>query len=161
MQMRLYPPMIFVALIIITSSCKIKSEETYKNWNVYGGSKDASHYSSLTEVDTNNVTNLQVAWVYATGDIDTSNHSQMQCNPIVIDEVMYVTSPKLKLLALNAASGKQIWSFDPATSIVFDSSDQAALPMTFSNNCRGVTYWTDGKDDKRIFYTAGYNLLCV
>jgi quinoprotein glucose dehydrogenase len=128
---------------------------------VYGGTKSAVHYSSLKEVDTGNVINLKVAWVYHTNDIDTSAHSQMECNPIIIDGILYATSPKMKLFALDAATGKEKWFFDPRTSLVFDSSDKLSLPLTFSNTGRGVTYWTDGKDDKRIFYAAGYNLICV
>jgi quinoprotein glucose dehydrogenase len=151
MRKILYQLINFFIIIIIAASCKTSVKESYKNWNVYGGTKDASHYSSLTEVDTNNVASLKVAWVYNTADIDTSAHSQMQCNPIIIDGILYGTSPKTNLFALDAATGKQKWFFDPRTSIVFDSSDNLSLPLTFSNNCRGVTYWTDGKDDKRIF----------
>lgn len=150
---------IFFTLII--SSCTSKNNDSYKNWNVYGGTKDALHYSSLTDVDTNNVNHLQVAWVYHTGDADTSVHTQIECNPIIVDGMMYSTSPKLKLFAINAATGKQQWLFDPVVSFSSDTISQSKLSAIFSNACRGVTYWTDGKNDKRIFFTAGYYLICV
>ena len=148
-----------VLLTICFLSCNRK-EDHYKSWKVYGGSKDGAHYSSLTEIDTNNVNQLRVAWTFHTGDADTAFHTQIQCNPIVIDGVLFGTTPKMKLFALNAATGKQIWLFDPDAKIK-DTSAQTRLLMMFSNTGRGVTYWTDGKNDKRVFYTAGDQLFCV
>jgi quinoprotein glucose dehydrogenase len=147
-------------ILIFAFSCKTSVKESYKNWNVYGGTKDAMHYSSLTEVDTINVSRLQVAWTYHTGDADTATHSQIQCNPVIIDGVMYALTPAMKLFALNAATGKKIWVFDPKILIAGDTGEQAKESMNL-NNGRGVTWWTDGQDDKRIFYTAGYYLICV
>ncbi|MEO6843687.1 MAG: PQQ-binding-like beta-propeller repeat protein, partial [Ginsengibacter sp.] len=153
----------FLSIIVsmLMPSCASNQENPYKNWNVYGGTKDALHYSSLTEIDTSNVDQLKVAWVYHTGDADTLTHTQIECNPIIVDSMMYATSAKLKLLALNAATGKAKWVFDPVVSLATDSVPASQLASVFSNACRGVAYWTDGKDDKRIFYTAGYYLICV
>jgi quinoprotein glucose dehydrogenase len=124
---------------------------------VNGGSKETIRYSSLTQIDTTNVNELQVAWTYHTNDADTVNHSQIQCNPIVIDGVLYGTSPQMKLFAIDAATGRQRWVFNP-----FDSIATANKSFFYiMNNCRGITYWSDGKNDKRIFYTAGNDLLCI
>ena len=160
MRIQLYHLSIFFTIIIIFS-CTNSVKESYKNWNVYGGTKDAMHYSSLTEVDTNNVSRLQVAWTYHTGDADTATHSQIQCNPVIIDGVMYALTPKMKMFALDAATGKQIWVFDPKAFIAVDTNEQTRLSMSFSNTGRGVTFWSDVKVDKRIFYTAGPYLICV
>ncbi|MBK5271497.1 MAG: PQQ-binding-like beta-propeller repeat protein, partial [Bacteroidia bacterium] len=121
----------------------------YKDWNVTGGTKESIHYSSLTEIDTNNVNQLKVAWEYHTGDADTINHSQIQCNPIIVHGVLYATTPRLRLIALDAATGKSKWIFDP------DSANKNSKAFHFAlNNNRGVTYWED-KEDKRILFTAG------
>lgn len=149
------------AFILLLISCNSNKRQLYANWNVYGGTKDALHYSSLIEVDTNNVTRLQIAWEYHTGDADTLLRTQIQCNPIIIDSVLYATTAKMKLFALNAATGKQLWLFDPVAFLSSDTNVQSKLSNIFSNTGRGVTYWTDGKNDKRIFYTAGYYLICV
>jgi quinoprotein glucose dehydrogenase len=111
----------------------------------------------LQQIDTSNVHDLQVAWIYHTGDADTINKSQIQCNPIIIDTVMYVTSPQLKLLALHAATGKLLWSYNPRDTSTVNTR------MTFIlNNNRGVTYWRDREtDDQRIFYTAGSHIHAV
>lgn len=159
--MRLLSLFFTVFITFMISSCTSNQNDSYKNWNVYGGTKDALHYSSLTEIDTNNVNQLKVAWAYHTGDADTSVHSQIECNPIIIDSIMYATSPKLKLLALDAATGKPKWIFDPVVSLATDSVTSSQLEAVFSNACRGVTYWADRKNDKRIFYSVGYYLVCV
>ncbi|MDQ2863927.1 MAG: PQQ-binding-like beta-propeller repeat protein [Bacteroidota bacterium] len=147
-------------IIMILPSCK-PNKDPHDNWQVYGGTKDALHYSSLRQVDTNNVKNLQVAWVYHTGDADTLSHTQIQCNPIVVDGVMFATTPKNKLFAADAATGKQKWLFNPADFLSPDTNTRLNLSNIFSNTCRGVTYWSDGKNNKRVFYTAGYFLFCI
>lgn len=147
---------LFPTLIILCfASCKQK-EKDYSNWNNYGGTKDMIRYSSLTQIDTSNVSQLQVAWVFHTNDADTAHHSQIQCNPIVVDGILYGTSPQMKLFALDAATGNVKWIFNP-----FDSVQGSKMAFFNLNNCRGVAYWSDGKTDKRIFYTAGSFLHCI
>lgn len=142
-----YISLVLFLLFIISCS---QTEKKYTTWNNFGGSKENIHYSSLTQIDTNNVDQLQPTWIFNTGDADTVKHSQIQCNPIVIDSLMYFTSPTLKLFAVNAGTGKKIWEFDPGSS---------ALNFVL-NNSRGVTFWTDG-NDKRIFYVASSYLHCI
>jgi quinoprotein glucose dehydrogenase len=123
-----------------------------KTWETYLGDKSVSHYSALKDIDTSNVHLLKVAWTYQTGDADTLKNSQIQCNPIIVDGILYGTSPRLKLIALDAASGKAKWVFDPF-------SDTAQTKVQINAN-RGVTYWSDG-DDKRILYSAGSFLYAI
>ncbi len=133
-------------------SCKNSSPDT--TWQVSGGSKKTIHYSALTQIDTSNVKTLQVAWIYHTKDADTAAHSQIQCNPIIANGVLYGTTPRLKLIALDAATGVQKWVFNPA-------GNANSTPQSFGmNNNRGVTYWEDG-DDKRILYCAGSNVYAL
>ena len=149
-----YASLLFLISLFIVSC---KPTKKYDTWQVYGGNKEANHYSSLNQIDTSNVSRLQVAWTYHTNDAD-SNRTQIQVNPIMIDSVLYGVSPKLKLFALNAATGKEKWVFNPMN----DSAVKAKGPGYFSMNvCRGVTYYTDGKDDKRIFYSANSQLYCI
>lgn len=122
----------------------------YNGWEKAHGNADGNKYSSLTQIDTSNVKQLTVAWEFHTGDADTAAHSQIQCNPIIINGTMYITSPQLKVFAINAATGKQKWMFSPYDTIAEEKNGHFNL-----NNNRGVTYWSDGKDDQRIFYTAG------
>ncbi len=147
-------PLALMLTFIICYSCT--SDKKYTTWHQYKGSNENIHYSSLTEVDTLNVKNLQVAWEFHTGDADTMHHSQIQTNPIVVDGIMYATSPKMKLFAVDAHTGKEKWVFNP-----FDSLQNNKRIFFILNNCRGVAYWTDGEKDKRIFYTAGSQLFSI
>jgi quinoprotein glucose dehydrogenase len=81
------------------------------DWPVYGGNSDHSHYSTLAQITPANVSTLRVAWTYETRD--EFKGAEMQANPIVVDGVLYATSPKLRVFALDAATGKELWSFDP------------------------------------------------
>ncbi len=107
-------------------------------WPAYGGGKDNTHYSPLKQINRANVKQLQVAWHYDTGD--AFEGSEMQCNPLIVKGMLYATSPKLRVFALDAATGQQRWSFDP-------HEGRKALGK-FRN--RGVTYWESG-DTARIF----------
>ena len=73
--------------------CACTSDRDHGMWAAYGGNPDNNHYSTLSQIDTSNVTQLKVAWVYHSGDADTANHSQIQCNPLIVDGVLYGTSP--------------------------------------------------------------------
>ncbi|HEY2722484.1 MAG TPA: PQQ-binding-like beta-propeller repeat protein [Chitinophagaceae bacterium] len=147
--MKLLCSFLFSVLTCFLFSCTNKKTESYSGWEVVHGNSEGNHYSSLTQVDTANVQQLRLAWEFHTGDGDTTAHSQIQCNPIIIKGVMYCTSPQLKLFAIDAATGKQKWVYTP-----FDSIPGALKQTHFvMNNNRGVTYWTNGTDE-RIFYVA-------
>jgi quinoprotein glucose dehydrogenase len=145
---------LFALSIILFFSCH-HADKKYTTWSHYKGSEESIHYSSLTQIDTANVKSLQVAWEYHTGDADTANSSQIQCNPIVVDGILYGTTPQLKLFAIDAATGNEKWKFNP---FALEGDKKRFFS---NNNSRGVTYWSDGKDDKRIYYTAGAYLYCI
>jgi quinoprotein glucose dehydrogenase len=149
-----FPAILFLILFIL-SACK-KSSPEYTTWQVTGGSKENIRYSTLSQINTSNVHQLQVAWVYHTNDADTVNKSQIQCNPIIIDGVLYGTTPQLVVFALDASTGKELWRFDPKSEQFKD------FPATrfIMNNNRGVTFWQEG-DDKRILIVAGNFLYAI
>jgi len=126
-----------------------KSEE--KEWWYYQGSMERNQYSKLDQIKPQNVKDLKVAWIYRTGDIDEEDRTQIQCNPLIIDGVLYGTTPKLSCFALEAATGKERWKFIPESSGSFNFS------MGVN---RGLTYWEDG-DERRIFYMAGHYLYAL
>src|SRR5262249_22564390 len=79
------------------------------DWPVYGGNTDNTHYSTLSQITPANVGQLKVAWTYETKD--EFKGSEMQANPIVIDGVLYATTPKMRVFALDATTGRELWSF--------------------------------------------------
>ena len=122
-----------------------------REWPVHGGDPGHQQYSTLTEIDRSNVSRLTTAWTYRTGDADPEGRSQIQCNPIVIDGVLYATSPQLKVFALAAATGRELWRFDPFAA----GAQRHSLGVN-----RGVTYWAEG-DERRIFAAAGQRLYAL
>jgi quinoprotein glucose dehydrogenase len=84
-----------------------------REWNWYGGDAEATRYSPLEQITPSNVKNLKVAWIHKTGDANLRPATASECTPIVVDGVMYITTPRLKVQALNAATGQLLWSFDP------------------------------------------------
>ncbi|MBM62676.1 MAG: pyrrolo-quinoline quinone [Acidobacteria bacterium] len=121
------------------------------DWPVYLG-LNSSQYSSLSQITRDNVTELEVAWIYHAGDADfESNRTQIQTNPIVINGILYGVSPVTKIFALDAATGERYWEFDP-----FSSGAEPSRGGT----SRGVTYWTKG-NDRRILATAGSKLFAL
>jgi quinoprotein glucose dehydrogenase len=142
-----------IFLVNFLSSCNDENSIDYSNWHYYNGTSDALKYSSINEIDTTNVTSLKPIWTYNSGDADTAARSQIQTNPIVINGILYGITPQLKLFALNAKSGKEIWVFDPTMSWKNGPADRASFHNMI--NARGLCYWTDGKENERLFYTVG------
>jgi quinoprotein glucose dehydrogenase len=96
-----------VVAAAVLMACRGKNVD----WPVYQGSDSKTHYTTLDQISPANVANLKVAWTYDTKDAFPG--SEMQSNPVVIDGVMYAISPKQRAFALDAATGKELWSFDP------------------------------------------------
>jgi quinoprotein glucose dehydrogenase len=126
------------------------SMETGKDYPAYGGNKASNRYSPLTQINIDNVKDLEVAWTYFANDKpdSTTRPREIQCQPIVVNGVLYGTSAELNLFALKAGTGEQIWKFEP-----FKDKQQ------FNTN-RGVMYWENGSD-KRILYASGTFLYAV
>ena len=81
------------------------------DWPVYQGNHDHTHYTTLSQITPANVAQLKVAWTYDTKDAFPG--SEMQSNPVIVNGVMYAMTPKQRAFALDAATGKELWSFDP------------------------------------------------
>lgn len=113
---------------------------TAADWPVYRGDQKGTQFAPLAQIHAANVHKLEPVWEYRTGD--ANQRSTMHVNPLVINGVMYVTTPSLKAVALNAATGREIWAFDPAK----HNNDQVVRLRN-----RGVTYWK-GPEGERIFH---------
>jgi quinoprotein glucose dehydrogenase len=142
-----------MALTLLLASCDSKPSESktteLTTWRVKGGNPESTQYSSLSEITKENVASLTLAWQYDSQDADTvQNRSQIQCNPIIVDGILYGTSPTLKAFALDAKTGKEIWKFA-------GSESEGGLGVN-----RGVTYWQEG-EDKRILYSLGQYLYAL
>ena len=139
----------FLIILILDLSCSQPKDSSYSHqWTTYSGDATGSKYSGIEQINPENVSQLELLWTYRSGDSRQSPATTIECNPIIIEGVMYLTTPGLKLTALDAANGEELWQFDPY---------QGAAASGVN---RGVTYWSDG-NDHRIFYVAGSNLYAI
>jgi len=128
--------LIIPVFLLLIAGCGTKEATIGAHeWREYLGGHDRNHYSSLTEINASNVDQLKVAWVYHSGD-----SGQIQCNPIIVNGILYAMTATVQPFALEAATGKEIWRVRDATG------------GTWYGTSRGVTYWEDNAD-KRILYT--------
>ncbi len=109
------------------------------NWPVYLGGKERNLYSPLDQINRANVSQLEVAWTYETGDAD-----EYQANNLIVNGVLYTPTPSRKVIALGAATGKELWKWDPANE------------QTGSGRARqrGLVYWASENGAEQRLFTA-------
>ena len=128
---------VLAASIAVPTAQQHGGKPTFNTWRQYLGSADSSQYSSLDQINTKNVAQLQVAWTFPVGDTRT-----YRFNPIVVDNVIYTLAKNLSIVALDAATGKEIWTH-ANEGLVGD---------------RGINYWesADRKDRRLFLINAGF-----
>lgn len=135
-----------LSLLMVIQSCKQNAgtserTNTFSTWTIKGGDAGSRNYSSLDQININNVANLKRAWSYSCGGADANGRSQIQCSPIIVDSILYGTTPTLELIALHAGTGRELWR----------SKAPGKNPSGLGVN-RGVMYWTDGSQ-RRIYFS--------
>ncbi len=134
------------------------------NWSGYAGDNTKSRYSTLVQINKQNVSQIKQAWIYRSGDFSNELKTTNECNPTIVNGALYASTPELKLVALNAATGKELWRFDPLTKEVLQelrTKEKIDIkPGTGYWLSRGVIYWERGKD-KRVYFCAGIYLFAI
>ena len=127
-----------LALLTATYAQRRSSDpEPYRTWSDYAGSADSMQYSALSEIDRGNVKTLERAWFYPV----RGEPVRLPFNPLIVDEVMYVAGAKNLVVALDAVTGKELWT-----------SSEAATE-------RGLTYWESrNRADRRLILTTNSGL---
>ncbi|MDR8393567.1 PQQ-binding-like beta-propeller repeat protein [Aliifodinibius sp. S!AR15-10] len=136
----------WIVFLLLLLGCQSKPEGN--DWEVYKADTYSSSYSSLDQINKDNVDQLEVAWTYRSGDLEEDGYSTMETNPIIVDDVLYGGTPRLNVFALDAETGKELWMYQP-----FPEDPPRGY-------MRGVTYWEEGSD-KRIFFSAGSYLFAL
>ena len=138
-----------LALAAGCGACDAGSRAEAGDWRVTGSDAGNSRYSSLKQITRENVSRLRIAWTYRTGDAPPEGRSEIQATPIVVDGVLYTTTPALAVIALRADSGTLVWRFEPFAN---------RAPESHVN--RGVAWWQSGREE-RIFFSAGRRLYAL
>lgn len=120
-------------------------EDPYGGWAYYGGTQDGIRYSSVDQITRDNVTDLEVAWVYHSGELerrgpDLITNSSTQNTPSLVAGSLIICTPFNRLIALDPVTGRERWVFDPRIDL------NHKLP--FQYNCRGVTGWVNPDTDE-------------
>lgn len=149
-----------VAIFAITSTSCTLSEpesiidlnaESFKTWHSFLGDKASTQYSSLSQINRENVDQLEVAWRFSTGDLLDGERTEIQANPLIIDGILYGTTPLKKAFALDAGTGELLWIFDP-----FEGEEPRSRGVN-----RGLATWSDDEGNRRLFYVAGPRLWAI
>ena len=124
----------------------LNADSENESWLLHGRTYDESRFSPLKDINDSNVNQLGLSWSFETG----TNRGH-ETTPIVVDGMMFITAPWSVVFALDAKTGKQIWSFDP-------EADKAWA----RNACcdvvnRGVAVW----DDQVVFATIDGRLISL
>ena len=132
---------------LLVCTCLISTAafgQTYQSWRDYSGSADSAQYSALRQVTRANVSQLQIAWQFPTGD-----GAKYSFNPVVVDDLMYVLAKGPSIVALNASTGKEVWRYSPG-------------PDTRLITNRGINYWeSKDRSDRRLLFASNHFLRAI
>jgi quinoprotein glucose dehydrogenase len=127
-----------VFMMLIVPALGHAAPEPAGGWSSYGGDPGGSRYSPLTQITPENVRDLQVAWIYRTGELGQGvkdwSRSAFEATPILFDGTLYLTTSSTDVIAVNAASGELRWRHD----------SQSRKDLHYSDGVsRGVSLWVD------------------
>jgi quinoprotein glucose dehydrogenase len=140
--------LIVAACLLAFAPCAFGQSNRNVDWPRVGNDPGCMRYSELEQINRRNVAQLKPVWIYHTGELKGRTGKTIECTPIVIEGVMYVTTGYLRVVALDAATGKEFWQFDPLKDHPFPHK-----PMSGGVN-RGCAYWSDGRPrgERRIVH---------
>lgn len=132
-----------IALLMIMTSIRIEAA----GWPSYGNDAGGTRYSGLDQISRGNVSKLKVAWEYHTGALATESglnrKAAFEATPILVDGTLYLSTPFDQVIAVDAATGKERWKYDPAVDRSREYSEVTS---------RGVSMWRDSKSGKRRIF---------
>jgi quinoprotein glucose dehydrogenase len=139
---------IAVACLLAFASHAVGQSPQVVDWPRVGNDPGCMRYSKLDQINRENVTRLKPIWTYHTRELEGRKGKTIECTPIVIDGVMYLTTGYLRVVAVDGATGKELWQFDPLKDHPFEHR-----PASGGVN-RGCAYWSDGKPngERRIIH---------
>jgi quinoprotein glucose dehydrogenase len=144
------------ALLVSTATGMAQQGVSDGQWRHYHGDTGATRYSNLDQIKAENVGNLQVAWRWSSANFGPTPEFKNETTPLMVDGVLYFTAGlRRDVVAIDAGTAETLWTYR------LDEGERgAAAPRR--NSGRGVSYWTDGRGDERIFViTPGFHLVAL
>jgi quinoprotein glucose dehydrogenase len=147
-------PLLAVAAITTSSNLSGQSGVTNGEWPHWGADLGNSKYSSLDQINRDNVKNLRVAWRWKSENFGPRPQNNMEATPLMVGGVLYTTAGfRPNVVAIDAATGETLW--------VYRLDEGARGDRAPRSVSRGVEYWTDGKEARIILVTRGYQLVSL
>ena len=142
-------------LLLITTSLRGQSGGRNSEWRTYGSDLRQTRYSALDQINASNFSKLEVAWRFKTDNLGPRLEFNLQTTPLMVNGVLYATGgTRRSVVALDARTGEMLWKYS-----INEGKRGEAAPRQLSG--RGVAYWTDGKEERIVYVTPGYQLIAL
>lgn len=137
--------------VVLSAQARFKDTE----WPTHGADLAGSRYRPLDQINASNFNKLEIAWHFRTESIGNRPEFKLEGTPLMINGVLYATAGSRRAaIALDAATGELLWVHGE-----HEGARGAAAPRQLSG--RGLAYWTDGKEERILYVTPGYRLICL
>ena len=155
--------LIACSLPLLFSGCSPNVEEasnaTIGEWHHHQGSHASDKYSALDQIDAGNFSQLEIAWRYQSADLRIPEElayatSDFRSVPLLVNGTMYTNTSHGQVVALDPASGEELWIFDPESYLL-------GPPLFSPVQTRGIEYWTDGEIERIFLATLGKQLVSI
>ena len=124
-------------------------------WRTYGGDLGNTHYSPLDQINASNFYKLQVAWRFKTDNLGPRPEINFEGTPLMANGVVYSTAgSRRSVVAIDAATGELLWTHGER-----EGARGTSAPRILSG--RGLSYWTDGREERILYVTPGYRLIAL
>jgi quinoprotein glucose dehydrogenase len=146
-----------VLALLALGAASLLAQSGAKNgeWTTYGGDLGSTRYSPLDQINASNFNKLEVAWRFKTDNLGPKPETNLESTPLMVKGVLYSTAgTRRSVIALNATTGELLWVHGED-----EGARGAAAPRQLSG--RGLAYWTDGREERIIYVTAGYRMIAL
>lgn len=157
--MRLFIWMVMMIHLMMIPSAT-QRQATKGEWPNYAADKGSTKYSPLDQINAGNVSQLKIAWTWEAPEIELSKTipslaaSINEVTPLMVKGVLYTSTVSSQVAAIDAATGKTIWNYDP-------QSYKQGRPTNLGFVHRGVAFWTDGKEERIFIGTSDAMLIAL
>jgi quinoprotein glucose dehydrogenase len=145
------------AFCLLSPSTPLRAQTGAKNgeWRTYGGDLGNTHYAPLDQINAANFNKLEIAWRFKTDNLGPRPEFNYESTPLMVGGTIYTTAGSRRaVVALDAATGELLWIHREE-----EGPRGAAAPRRLSG--RGLSYWTDGREERIIYVTPGYRLISL
>ncbi|MEL6922663.1 MAG: pyrroloquinoline quinone-dependent dehydrogenase [Bacteroidota bacterium] len=148
-------------LPLLLMTCQLMAQKNINvEWTNYGNDAGGQRYVQADQINKTNVKNLKLAWQFRTGELERYKdydylleRAAFEATPLVVNGRMYFPTPSNIVFALDATNGKELWRFDPKVDLFHSEFSELTS--------RGVSYWTDGKEERLLMGTVDGRLISI